>query len=78
MLWNTFLKCNEGLLAKNLTAEIGSIRTKIQELIFKFQGMGDQNEWHYDTTLSFGSPDICIKRVRDVLIDIDIAHRSLD
>ena len=48
MLWNTFLTCNEGLLAKNLTAELGSIRTKIQELIFKCQGMGDQNEWHYD------------------------------
>ena len=25
MLWNTFLTCNKGLLAKNRTAELGSL-----------------------------------------------------
>ena len=47
-LWNSFLTCPEGLLAKSVTTGLGSIKTKIKELIFRRQSMGDQNEWHYD------------------------------
>ena len=47
-MWNKFLSCPEGLAAKSFSAEIGSLKLKVKELILRRQTMGDPNEWHDD------------------------------
>ena len=44
-LWNTFLSCPEGKIAKNLTAGFGSIKSKTKELIYRRQNMGIKDIW---------------------------------
>ena len=46
-LWDTFLECPEGSLAKSLTAtKIGFLKSKIKDLIFRRQKMGSLNDWY--------------------------------
>ena len=47
-LWNTFLSCTEGSTAKSFSVQIGHITSKIKELVYRRQKMGDQCEWHMD------------------------------
>ena len=48
VLWNKFLTCKEGYLAKTFMVEIGCLKSKTKELILRRQNMGDRNEWHDD------------------------------
>ena len=47
-LWNKFLSCSEGSLAKNSSTGLGSLKSNIRNLIYRRQGMGDINEWHHN------------------------------
>ena len=48
-LWNTFLECPEGSLAKSLTAaKMGFLKSKIKDLIFRRQKIGSINDWYDD------------------------------
>ena len=47
-LWNKFLTCPEGSLAKSFSTEIGCLKFKIRDMILCRQNMGDPNIWHDD------------------------------
>ena len=47
-IWNKFLSCEEGFLARSFNAELGCIKLKIKDLILRRQKMGDKVEWHDD------------------------------
>ena len=45
-LWNSFLSCYGGSLAYDISSGPENLKTKIKELIYKRQRLGDLNEWH--------------------------------
>ncbi len=44
-LWLTFLTCAEGSAIKDFTAGLGSLKSKLKDLILCRQKMGDQEDW---------------------------------
>ena len=47
-LWNKFLSSPEGSFAKSFSVGLGCLKSKLKELIFRCQNMGDPHEWHDD------------------------------